>query len=395
MKSVYSQITFAFFLLMSITLSAQISFVEDVTVPFADVYLSDAAFADVNNDGFQDVLITGYDQVASTIVAKLYLNNGTGIFSEVIGTPFIPTYMSSISFADINNDGRQDVLITGKLPSNLASTELYLNNGSGNFTLVAGNGIVDIQFGETAFADFNGDGNFDLMLTGSSDSGPVTNLYTNDGTGAFTLSTQPFEAIGGYSSLAFADIDGDNDLDVLIAGQTGPLVYSTKLYENDGVGNFTEILGTPFLDVTNSAIAFADTDNDGDQDVLISGGTSSISITRLYKNDGTGIFSLDTGSTFPNANAGDVTFSDVNGDNNIDVLISGITATESFLYSNDCYGNYTQVLTPSFIGGGINGSIDFADVDGDGDEDVLITGSGPSGPQSSLFINESIYAFTG
>jgi gliding motility-associated-like protein len=378
MRNYYSKITIILFFLVSITVNAQISFTEDTSVPFADVYLSDAAFADVDGDNDQDVLITGLS-TGGTVVANLYKNDGFGNFTLVTGTPFALLYFSSIAFADIDGDGDQDVLLTGKL-GNTATTELYLNDGFGNFTLVVGDGIDDIEFGETAFADVNGDGDLDLMITGSNVFGePITKLYLNDGSGAFTFSAQPFEAVGGYSSLDLADIDGDGDLDLLVAGQT-----STKLYTNDGAGNFTEVIGTPFPGVSNSAIAFADTDNDGDQDVLISGATS------LYKNDGTGIFSIDTSLNFPNSITGDITFSDVNGDNNIDVLISGITTTESFLYSNDCYGNFTQVLTTSFIGGGGNGSIDFADVDGDGDEDVLITGSGPSGPQSSLFLNESI-----
>ncbi|MCD4732591.1 MAG: VCBS repeat-containing protein, partial [Bacteroidales bacterium] len=72
------------------------------------------------------------------------------------------------------------------------------------------------------------------------------------------------------SSIAFADIDNDNDQDVLITGSSNAGIIA-KLYTNDGNGNFVEVTETPFVGVSNGSIAFADIDNDNDQDVLITG----------------------------------------------------------------------------------------------------------------------------
>jgi predicted nucleotidyltransferase len=79
----------------------------------------------------------------------------------------------------------------------------------------------------------------------------------------------PFEGVA-ISSIAFADVDGDNDQDVLITGLNNSFRIS-KLYTNDGMGNFSEMTGTPFEGVADGSIAFADVDGDNDQDVLITG----------------------------------------------------------------------------------------------------------------------------
>jgi hypothetical protein len=80
----------------------------------------------------------------------------------------------------------------------------------------------------------------------------------------------PFEGVA-RSSIAFADVDGDNDQDVLITGSNNSDAFISKLYTNDGMGNFSEMTGTPFEGVDRSSIAFADVDGDNDQDVLITG----------------------------------------------------------------------------------------------------------------------------
>ena len=75
-----------------------------------------------------------------------------------------------------------------------------------------------------------------------------------------------------YSSIAFADVDGDNDQDLVITGAVNTLNNPvTILYSNDGLGNFTEVQGTPFVAIERGSIAFSDVDGDSDQDLLITG----------------------------------------------------------------------------------------------------------------------------
>ena len=77
------------------------------------------------------------------------------------------------------------------------------------------------------------------------------------------------------SSTVFADVDGDTDKDVLISGYNKDMGPITKLYTNDGSGKIAENLDTKFIGVFNSSNAFADIDGDGDLDVLITGNNVS------------------------------------------------------------------------------------------------------------------------
>ncbi len=153
----------------------------------------------------------------------------------------------------------------------------------------------DVRWGSLAFADIDGDGDEDVLITGYNTTYQSTaNLYLSNGDGSFSLvPSTPFEGVR-FSSIAFSDIDNDGDKDVLITGENAANVRVSNLYKNNGTGIFTLVLGTPFPGVRSSAIAFSDVDNDGDEDVLITGEplTGSI-ISNLYTNNGNGVFRVN------------------------------------------------------------------------------------------------------
>ncbi len=380
------------------------NFTEVMGTPFVGVTNGAISFADVDGDNDQDILITG-DQVLGGpegLTAKLYMNDGTGNFTEVMGTPFTEVMASAVAFADIDGDNDKDVLITGGFGGLVyPTTGLYTNDGLGNYTQMAGTPFDDLVDGSIAFADVDGDNDQDVLITGVD---PMINyiakLYTNDGLGNFTEVTgTPFAGVQ-ESSISFADVDGDNDQDVLITGlnlvEPGmPGDRISKLYMNDGAGNFTEVLGTPFDGVELGSIAFADVDGDNDQDVLITGRNDAGYSSKLYTNDGSGNFTEVMGTPFAGVQESSIAFADVDGDSDLDVHISGIEVSTpvyvpmSRLYLNDGTGNFTEVIDSPFEGVR-DSSIAFADVDGDNDQDALITGSNASGfPISKLYLNNA------
>ena len=232
-------------------------------------------------------------------------------FIEVAGTSFEGVSSSSVAFADIDNDNDQDILI---------GSNLYTNDGNGSFE---GGMWVPIGLGidAVAFADIDNDNDQDVLITGVEglDLHPITKLYTNDGNGYFeeVIEGTPFFGFY-YSAIAFADIDNDNDMDVLICGYTVkaifPMFPQTVLYLNDGSGMFVELSGTPFENVASGSITFADIDNDNDQDVLITGRNNfNVSIAKLYRNlsittvihkENTAVSNV---SIYPNPNQGQLT----------------------------------------------------------------------------------------
>ena len=295
---------------------------------FPDVSgFTDIAFADIDSDGDEDLIITGFiiDEFLFTTV--LYTNDGAGNFTEVLGTPFDGVDFGSLAFADIDGDDDQDLLITGFNSSIEEIAKLYTNDGTGSFTEVLGTSLLGVTFSEVAFADIDNDGDKDLLITGTDHSAGLfsTKLYTNDGLGSFTEISSPLVNMD-FASIAFFDMDADNDLDLLLSGTIGPATRGTSLYANDGTGNFSEIFGGSFLMVSPGSIAVGDVDNDNDQDIIISGtpsGSPFDNVSELYLNDGSGSFTEFTAAPFVGADLSDSALVDIDGDNDLDFFISG------------------------------------------------------------------------
>lgn len=371
--------------------------------PFAEVNAGSVAFADIDGDADQEVLITGEENAVGRST-RLYTNDGGGNFTEVTGIPFEDVWFSSVAFADVDGDSDQDVLITGLGPVGPLS-KLYINDGNGVFSEVMGTPFEGVQASSVAFADVDGDADQDVLITGQNSSGlRIAKLYTNDGSGNFSLDTaQPFKGAGS-SSIAFADVDGDSDPDVLITGQNSsgganaPGDPTAMLYLNDGGGSFSIMANTPFEGVVSSSVAFADVDGDSDRDVLITGfDDSSLESTKLYTNDGSGNFAVVANTPFEGVGSSSVAFADVDGDSDQDVFITGgiFGGAISKLYLNDGGGTFTEMMGTPFEGVAAS-SIALSDVDGDSDLDILITGQRYSaGMISKLYLNEGATAGLG
>jgi len=373
--------------------NSQVTFTE-ISTSILGVSNSSIDFSDIDSDGDQDLLITGTGG-SSWGNTVLYKNDGSGNFTEVLGTPFDGITHGSVAFEDIDNDGDEDLLITGdSMGQGEEIAKLYINDGLGTFTQTAEQ-FIGVSDGCVVFVDVDNDGDKDVLISGFNWY-ERTDLYLNDGNGNFTefLGTGLIDVI--YPSIAFSDIDGDGDKDVLITGDDNsgsPFSHVTKLYTNNGLGIFTEI-NHPFEDVGESSIAFSDIDNDGDNDVLITGhnnggGGSFVSI--LYINDGSGIFTPAQVMPFVQVYESSVAFSDVNGDGYADVLITGEDTTAndvSKLYINDALGGFNDLLqNPNPFFGVYDGDVAFADIDNDGDNDVLITGAGNGNYNAKLYLN--------
>ena len=380
------------------------SFTEVNGTTFTAIARSSIAFLDVEGDTDLDLIISGHN--GTIPVTELYINDGLGNYTIAAGTTFTGAYSGSISIADIDGDNDQDILITGL--DNVANgksailrspqtSKIYTNNGSGNFTEDTSANIEGVYLSSSVFFDANGNGHKDLIIIGATSSSTnVANYYKNNGNGVFTDATDNSNIINVQNSKnVFADIDGDNDEDLLIAGFDGTSRI-TKLYNNNGSGQFTENTLSTFEGFSDPSITFADIDNDNDLDLLISGTTSGNTISKLYSNDSFGKFTEVMGTTFPGIYNGEIVFEDIDGDSDLDILIigSGDNNLEAKLYKNDGTGNFTEVAGTPFIGLDYT-SISFADIDGDTDKDVIITGRDVnSNPISKLYKNDGLGVFT-
>ena len=351
-------------------------------VIFKGVSTGSVAFEDIDGDEDQDIFISGLDTV-SVRTTKFFSNNGIGDFSEIMNNPFanLDMVVVSIAFSDVEGDQDQDMLVIGSNSQGTRITALLLNDGTGNFSRDLDAPFPDISSGSVAFADIDGDEDQDLLLSGATGNGVrVMELYLNNGTGEFEkVVNTPFQELLN-STILFVDVDNDQDQDVIIAGVSsmpGPNNRVMELFRNDGTGNFTKVTDTPFLPEYSSVIAIADVDGDQKQDIFTNGRVGvNNPVAKLYLNDGMGNFSEVMETPFEGLANGDAAFADVDGDMDYDLFISGMDSSDvptSRLYLNGGAGDFTEVENISIEGVAFS-SIAFADVDEDQDPDLLITG---------------------
>jgi hypothetical protein len=346
-------------------------------------------------------------RISGNLILLLFftLNLFAQSFTEVpeLETTLPGLVRGDVVYADVDGDGDLDILVSGQLVSNIPSTKLFLNEGGMQFSEDTKNDLADFYDGSAAFGDVDGDGDMDLILAGTNiPFDPVSILYLNNGNGLFSeVEGTPFEGCA-KGEVKLGDFDGDNDLDLVMAGAKEWTIGNTKMYKNDGTGNFTEELNAGFQDLFESGIEVADIDGDNDLDLLVLGLDSSFHLkVLLYTNDGNGNFSEVSNSIFNTPYIIlRIELADVNGDNFPDAMVLETDENRTYiatnLYLNNGSGIFDKVPNTDFATIS-DGRFSFGDVDGDNDQDVVICGdvidfSDP--PVSKLYLNDGTGNFS-
>ena len=237
-----------------------------IPAPFQIPALVDgyAEIADFNKDNDLDILYTGID--ASGRSRTVIIENNAGELG--IRNFELPGVIGGQArWGDANNDGFLDVFISGNW-NGRAVSRLYIYKEDNyllhpqSFPALTNSAIV--------WADFNNDGLNDFVLAGADvDGRPFTRLFLGNKSFYFDEQT-----ISGFRplrnvSMDAADFDSDGDVDLLIAGESLERPY-TILYENKGKGIFEDFMaGLPW--VSDGVVRFGDYDLDGDPDIFVMG----------------------------------------------------------------------------------------------------------------------------
>jgi len=302
-----------------------------------------AAFGDLDNDGDLDLYVVNFQRGLDV----LYRNdgpvgpNGSHVFTDVTGPAGTVIERSSrgVALLDFDRDGLLDIYVMS-----IGANVLYWNQGNLTFVDLAaqagvqapatgvgvvasdvdGDGWLDIFTGNRSFDpnrlflkdtvgfvdvtlesgifatglgmgvisfDYDNDLDFDLYWTVWPGEGrPVPNaLYRNEGAGGFVdvaAGTGTQDPLGWGISVGAGDIDNDGWMDFLVTNGFSPTSSPNVLFRNRGNGTFEDLtaaLGGGRFD--GRGVAFADYDNDGDLDVIVTAGASAT--TRLWRNDST------------------------------------------------------------------------------------------------------------
>ncbi|MFO7092750.1 FG-GAP repeat domain-containing protein, partial [Limnospira platensis] len=297
------------------------------------------------------------DNLGTIIGDSITVDELTNILDFSLNTNISLTgvYLSSVATADFNGDGDIDILLTGRNSRFQPISRVYLNDGSGGFTQATNISLTGVDFSSVATADFNGDGDIDILLTGRDSSfQPISRVYLNDGSGGFTHATNISLTGVRYSSVATADFNGDGDIDILLTGRDSSNNRISRVYLNDGSGGFTHATNISLTGVNNGSVATADFNGDGDIDILLTGRDSSNNpISRVYLNDGSGGFTHATNISLTGVRYSSVATADFNGDGDIDILLTGRDSSNnriSRVYLNDGSGGFTHATNISLTG---------------------------------------------
>ncbi len=393
---------------------------------------SGVCFIDYDNDGWQDILLVNSmdwpEYTSGKSYSALYHNNHDGTFTDVTRQAglAIELYGMGCAVGDYDNDGYDDIYITA-----VGGSHLFHNLGNGKFTdVTAKAGVSSPGFATGAvWVDYDNDGKLDLFvahyvewslatdktcsLDGKSKSyctpqtykGESATLYHNEGDGKFKDVTK---AAGLYDpsskSLGVVLLDYDNDgwMDLFVTNDT----EANKLYHNNHDGTFTESAfasGVAFSDAGKARAGMGsdagDYDGSGRQSLVI--GDFTDESMALYHNDGQGLFTdqaMVAGIGSPSAKS--LTFSTFFFDYDLDGLpdifaLNGHVADDiavvqpslsyaqpPLLFRNRGGGKFedvSQKVGPAMRVPVVGRGAAYADVDLDGDLDLLVTSSnGPA-----------------
>lgn len=356
----------------------------------------DITVADTDADGDLDIVVSGDENGVKKL--GYFINEGSMTFSEQTNTAFVPvSHTAEFGWADYDLDGDLDAIESG-WKADGAFAGVFSNDGSGTFSLTS----VEVpQVAPTSgWGNFNNDAYPDMYVFGNG--AGTCKLFFNNGDGTFTENT-PFENFNWVDPEAsLVDYDNDGDVDIFITGwdDVNATRYSKIFVNTDG--SFAEQdLG--LLEKGYGSATWGDYDNDGDPDLLLNGdggagsGEESSDIYRLYKNTGGAFSEAATFSTFRQISVGDGgRFADWDNDGDLDIIVSGWSGNLGrqavAIFTNEGGDTFSELTAATGdIPGVSESSIEVADLDNDMDLDLLISGfSGNQGAPNTYDRNINI-----
>lgn len=284
-----------------------------------DAQCTTALVGDYDNDGRLDLYLVRDG------VHAFYRNDG-GRFIDVTAQAGVghPGKGRGAVFADLDHDGDLDLFVANEAAgTGSAPSRLYRNRGDGRFeeiTRSAGLELGGLPLRAAVAGDLDDDGDLDLLVVGDG----TVRLYSNLRQGRFKdiAKESGLLAPGRHEAVALGDYNNDGWLDVFLAGAGE---HSNRLFRNLGAGRFAEVPGAVPLRVTGrtafSDVRFADFDNDGYLDVLLTGGNGAPGL-RLFRNTGRGGFTEVSEWLPPTAGSPrQAVVADYDEDGDLDVLL--------------------------------------------------------------------------
>ena len=373
-----------------------------------DLNYGAVALADLDGDGDMDVVGSGntanrppYEPYSYVALSGSDYEWVSGIHARTYTERRIGDGLrySNVAWTDFDGDGAFDFVVSGIAHSGAGfdtrpregKTILYRNTG-GTSVAPVNIPLIGLYGGVLEAVDIDSDGDEDLFVAGFRTPGQLeAALYRND-QGGFVAVDVPFRSLA-LGDAAWADYDRDGDLDLVYSGVSETGAFYTILYRNEGEGRFVEVdAGLPGLAFTS--MDWGDYDHDGDPDLALSGSVLSDEsylepVIQVWRNDNGRL--VRSGVTLGSVMDGSVVWGDYDSDGALDILVLGARNVTSKrlgrIYRNEDGSFVERIALPGVAGS----SASWGDHDGDGDLDILITGSNVNiNPMTRLYRNDGV-----
>jgi hypothetical protein len=337
---------------------------QPLTTTFVSSSLLQAAVpaSDVSTRGTASLTVANLDTIASNVI---YFP--VRVASSTVTLEAGPAGIESgeVTVADFNNDSKPDIAVFGVSPQSEYFLDTYFGTGLGGFTRVLGPRLGTAFLATTCVpnpaADFNNDGKMDLALCTAGNGWTALDSFLGDGTGHYTYEGHRGQVDG--PSVA-ADINGDGNLDFVTIFDDGMAQIEISL--GNGKGSFTLVTDT-YLNYPHYGdfpAVVGDFNGDGKLDVAIPG--PHVVMVFLGNGDGTLQPEVDyqiTGDSVGSASSAIV--ADVNGDGNLDIVTNGVGV---LLGAGD--GTFTNAFSIPLSVISPLGNLSIGDFNGDGQLDL-------------------------
>jgi uncharacterized repeat protein (TIGR01451 family) len=338
--------------------------------------------------------ITAAGGMPAALTAGEQLPDFTDVTSEMGAGA--PGYGTAVAWGDYDGDGDLDLYVVNLGPSGLGQANVLLRNDGETFTdVTAEAGVGDGGPGvAAAWADMDNDGDLDLFVSNR----PGDNaLYQNEGAGQFAeigVAAGVSDYYGMGEGAAWADDDRDGLVDLYVANYTGaapPYNKPNRLFRNLGENQFEDVAAQRLVAHTGNGegIAWADFDNDGDQDLYVANASGA---NVLYQRRDDGTFEDVTGAMHvpggPGSSFG-AAWGDYDNDGWLDLYVAQQGANK--LYRNLGGTDFADVSTEAGVAGNrFSLGCAWGDFDNDGRLDLHVAHADISGydPGDVLYHNE-------
>jgi hypothetical protein len=328
------------------------------------------AVADVNGDGFADVIMPND------------VPNGTGgiaiLLGQSNGSLAPPTILSmttpyALLVGDVDGDGTPDLVCVTQAGSNSVVT-VFHGDGHGNFQQIASSQVPYLGIPVTEYlSDLDGDGLLDLVLSGEQGSGTTSNLQwlRNTGGGNFSLPAT-LATMNEATYFSIGDLNGDGKPDIVYStmpSQNGPFVVHTLL--NQGSGQFSDS-PTPGLNGIGGLPSLIDFNLDGIPDLVVQAVQNQVIQLYSFQGKGDGSFRQVSSVTIspPGYDVYQFVVGDFDHDGFPDLAgTNGETEPSHILY---LFGDGKGDFTPQTVVGPQGVGIATGDINGDGIPDVVV-----------------------